>query len=231
MIRHLDKVVKKVQLLIILLLLRICYSAKLCFVTPYTGKIHDGITRMFEKIGRQVVVNSYKAVGKASTTRKRSVSEIASKILLNEPNENLTINGVTKTKVQWLNYLTAMNHDIDATYLQNFGQSSLNARYMRMKKAAQNVRDYFNKMKNFISGDLLNKFMADSELAKERVFLQKRVKMHRNKLSYSVEDLGVDSENKIIEMTKSIGHKDIKQINMLRNVRRSIGEFVQSGGK
>ena len=55
--------------------------------------------------------------------------------------------------------------------------------------------------------------------------------MHRNKLSYSVEDLGVDSENKIIEMTKSIGHKDIKQINMLRNVRRSIGEFVQSGGK
>ena len=32
-------------------------------------------------------------------------------------------------------------------------------------------------------------------------------------------------------MTKSIGHKDIvKQINMLRNVRRSIGEFVQSGG-
>ena len=54
--------------------------------------------------------------------------------------------------------------------------------------------------------------------------------MHRNKLSYSVEDLGVDSENKIIEMTKSIGHKDIKQINMLRNVRRSIGEFVQSGG-
>ena len=149
---------------------------KIMFVTPYTGKIHDGITRMFEKIGRQAVVNSYKAVGKASTTRKRSVSEIASKILLNEPNENLTINGVTKTKVQWLNHLTAMNHDIDATYLQNFGQSSLNARYMRMKKAAQNVRDYFNKMKNFISGDLLNKFMADSELAKERVFLQKESK-------------------------------------------------------
>ena len=62
---------------------------------------------MFEKIGRQAVVNSYKAVGKASTTRKRSVSEIASKILLNEPNENLTINGVTKTKVQWLNLLNS----------------------------------------------------------------------------------------------------------------------------
>ncbi len=230
MIRHLDKVVKKSSAVNNFTSIKDMLFRKIMFVTPYTGKIHDGITRMFEKIGRQAVVNSYKAVGKASTTRKRSVSEIASKILLNEPNENLTINGVTKTKVQWLNHLTAMNHDIDATYLQNFGQSSLNARYMRMKKAAQNVRDYFNKMKNFISGDLLNKFMADSELAKERVFLQKRVKMHRNKLSYSVEDLGVDFENKIIEMTKSIGHKDIKQINMLRNVRRSIGEFVQSGG-
>ena len=72
-----------------------------------------------------------------------------------------------------------MNHDIDATYFQNFGQSSLKCPLYAYEKGVQKcVRDYFNKMKNFISGDLLNKFMADSELAKERVFLQKRVKMH-----------------------------------------------------
>lgn len=230
MLRHLDKVVQRSAAVNNFTSIKDMLFRKIMFVTPYTGKIHDGITRIFEKIGRQAVVNSYKSVGKAFKTRKRSVSEIASKILLNEPNEKLTINGVTKTKVQWLNHLTAMNEDIDLTYLQNFGQSSLTSRYMRMKKSAQNVRDYFTKMKNFLSGDLLNKFMADSELAKERVALQKRVKMHRNKLSYSVEDLGVDFENKLIEMTKSIGHKDIKQINMLRNVRRTIGEFVQSGG-
>ena len=47
---------------------------------------------------------------------------------------------------------------------------------MRMKKAAQNVRDYFNKMKNFISGDLLNKFMADSELAKRKSISSKESK-------------------------------------------------------
>lgn len=230
MLRHLDKVVQRSAAVNNFTSIKDMLFRKIMFVTPYTGKIHDSITRIFEKIGRQAVVNSYKSVGKAFKTRKRSVSEIASKILLNEPNEKLTINGVTKTKVQWLNHLTAMNEDIDLTYLQNFGQSSLTSRYMRMKKSAQNVRDYFTKMKNFLSGDLLNKFMADSELAKERVALQKRVKMHRNKLSYSVEDLGVDFENKLIEMTKSIGHKDIKQINMLRNVRRTIGEFVQSGG-
>lgn len=230
MLRYLDKVVQRSAAVNNFTSIKDMLFRKIMFVTPYTGKIHDGITRIFEKIGRQAVVNSYKSVGKAFKTRKRSVSEIASKILLNEPNEKLTINGVTKTKVQWLNHLTVMNEDIDLTYLQNFGQSSLISRYMRMKKSAQNVRDYFTKMKNFLSGDLLNKFMADSELAKERVALQKRVKMHRNKLSYSVEDLGVDFENKLIEMTKSIGHKDIKQINMLRNVRRTIGEFVQSGG-
>lgn len=230
MLRHLDKVVQRSAAVNNFTSIKDMLFRKIMFVTPYTGKIHDGITRIFEKIGRQAVVNSYQSVGKAFKTRKRSVSEIASKILLNEPNEKLTINGVTKTKVQWLNHLTAMNEDIDLTYLQNFGQSSLTSRYMRMKKSAQNVRDYFTKMKNFLSGDLLNKFMADSELAKERVALQKRVKMHRNKLSYSVEDLGVDFENKLIEMTKSIGHKDIKQINMLRNVRRTIGEFVHSGG-
>lgn len=230
MLRHLDKVVQRSAAVNNFTSIKDMLFRKIMFVTPYTGKIHDGITRIFEKIGRQAVVNSYQSVGKAFKTRKRSVSEIASKILLNEPNEKLTINGVTKTKVQWLNHLTVMNEDIDLTYLQNFGQSSLISRYMRMKKSAQNVRDYFTKMKNFLSGDLLNKFMADSELAKERVALQKRVKMHRNKLSYSVEDLGVDFENKLIEMTKSIGHKDIKQINMLRNVRRTIGEFVHSGG-
>lgn len=230
MLRHLDKVVQRSAAVNNFTSIKDMLFRKIMFVTPYTGKIHDGITRIFEKIGRQAVVNSYQSVGKAFKTRKRSVSEIASKILLNEPNEKLTINGVTKTKVQWLNHLTAMNEDIDLTYLQNFGQSSLTSRYMRMKKSAQKVRDYFTKMKNFLSGDLLNKFMADSELAKERVALQKRVKMHRNKLSYSVEDLGVDFENKLIEMTKSIGHKDIKQINMLRNVRRTIGEFVHSGG-
>ena len=71
--------------------------------------------------------------------------------------------------------------------------------------------------------------MAEDAIGAEKTAIQKLVKGHRKDISYSLKDFHSDTDKMIIQMTHSISHNDIDKINMLRNIRQSIYQYLKSG--
>ena len=200
------------------------------FTGKYTGKVHDSITLMFERIGRQSVVNSYnKTSGKFRFAEVLS-EEAAKNIMRGNSYEVIEINGLRQTKAQWLSQLGKMNNELRANYEKYFSQDPLRARYYRFKKSAEDLKAAFSKLRVFWSKDLWTTFMAEAAMLDEKSAVQKIVRNNRHLLSHSLSDMAKDSNALIMKMTESISFKDAEKISHLRNIKAAINEYAKKGG-
>lgn len=200
----------------------------LMYTTAIGTKIHDGITKMFERIGRQSVINSYKkAIGRFNEAKAIS-SNVGKNLLTKDSYEIVEINGVRKSKAQWLVEIDKMNSDLSAIYEKNFQGQSLTSRYLKIKKSVEDLKERFTSFKAFWTKEMLTNFVAESAIAKDKAAIQKIVKAYRKELSYSITDLAKESDEKIIQMTKSISYKDVEKINLLRTLRFNIKDYAKS---
>ena len=175
----------------------------------YTGAIHSKITKIFEKIGRQSVVNAYKKTASRFVQTKDLALSMGSRI--GKSTEVVEINGVRKTRAQWAEYLKQKNLELVGEYENGFNK--------------------FNRLRIFWTKDLINSFMADSAIASEKLAIQNSVKNIRNKISYSTTDLIKDTEEKIMNLAKSVNFKDTDKVNILARLRRDIkklGKFSET---
>lgn len=194
----------------------------------YTGKIHDAITRMFEKLGRQSVVNTYKKTSTAIDATEKLTAVISRNVMRGSTFDLVEINGVTRTKAQWILEANRLNREITETYHRYFSAFPLRSRYYRVKKAAEELKSEFSNLRIFFSKDLFTEFMAESAMIGEKTAVQNLVKGHRRKISYSLRDLGKDSENQIMKMTEVISFKDASRISALRTLRSNIAAYVKN---
>ncbi len=197
-------------------------------VTKLTGKIHDGITKLFEKIGRQSVVDSYKKTSGTLKEAQLMAQRLGDNSVTNRYVENITINGVTKTRTQWLLEARQMRDEISATYLAHFGKAPIKGRYHRVKKIALTLQAEFAKLKDvFWSKDVYNQFIADSKIVEKKQVIQKEVHGFRKQLTHSISDMANDSEDAIRKMTDLISFKDIDKIKHLRDIRVNIKKYAK----
>ncbi len=204
-------------------------SFKLLMCTTAIGaKIHNSITRMFEKIGRQAVINSYGRTAGCIAEAKAVRLNAGKNILSKESYNVIEINGVRQTKAQWLSQLDKMNEDLVSSYDTYFGRNVLTSRYLRIKKSLSGLNEQFHSLKAFWSKDIVNSFMAENVISKEKIALQQSVKGFRKELSYSIVDLAKDSDEQIIKMSRALSFKDVAKIDMLRTIRQDIKSLVKT---
>lgn len=202
---------------------------KIMYLSKPTRYLHQATTRLFEKIGRQAVVNAYKESEKSFNLARDMAAGTSMKAFSRKAGEVVEINGVKKTRIQWLEHLLKMDDDLAKIYEKHFGEEIRGSRYLRIKKSAKELEEQFKDLKTFWSQDLVTSFMAEDAIAAEKTAIQKLVKSHRKDISYSLKDFYTDTDKMIIQMTHSISHNDIAKINMLRNIRQSIYKYIQSG--
>ncbi len=202
---------------------------KLMYLSKPSRYLHQVTTRLFEKIGRQAVVNAYKNSVYSFNLARDMAAGTSMKAFSRKAGEIVEINGVKKTRIQWLEHLLKMDDDLAKSYEKYFGAEPRSSRYLRIKKSAKELEEHFKDLKTFWSADLVKSFMAENSIGAEKAAIQKMVKGHRKDISYSLKDFHSDTDKMIIQMTHSISHNDIAKINMLRNVRQSIYKYIQSG--
>lgn len=198
------------------------------FTGKYTGKVHDAITTMFERIGRQSVINSYKRTSNKMDFTRALAGEVEKNVLKGNSFEIIEINGVKKTKAQWLSQVSEMNQDLRDNYNRYFSAGPLRSRYYKFKKSAEELKSKFSRLMVFWSKDLLTKFMAESAMLDDKIPVQKLVRSYRRSLSYSLNDMAKDSDDIIIKMTESISFKDAEKIGHLRNIKSAIHKYVKN---
>lgn len=201
---------------------------KIMGITPFTGKIHDGITKIFERIGRQSVVDTYKKTSGSLKEAQLLAQKLGDASVKNNYVEEITINGVTKTRSQWLLEARKMRDELRETYLAHFGKHPIQSRYHQVKKIALILQDEFAKLKEvFLSKDVYNQFIADSKIIEKKQIIQKEVHGYRNQLAYSISDMAKDSDDVIRKMTDLISFKDIDKIKHLRDIRINIKKYAK----
>lgn len=229
MARKLDSAIKKSSAINNFTTVKDTIFKKMMYVTGFTKNIHKSITRMFEKIGRQAVVNSYKKTSYYMDFARDTAAGVSMKAFSRNAGEIVEINGVKKSRLQWLEHALHLDDELGQIFTSHFGTQSRSGRYIRVKRASKNLEANFNKLRTFLSKDIVNSFMAEGAIAKEKLAIQKQVHSYRRSFSYSHKDFERDLEKSIIDMTRSIEHTDISKINMLRNLRQNIHEYIKSG--
>ena len=204
---------------------------KIMNITSVTGKVHEKITKMFEKIGRRAVVNAYKdTAGKISESNILS-SALIRKIMSGNTYEIIEIEGVRMTKAQWLAEAQKLNRSIVQSYNSNFSEKPLFRRYHNMKTMVEDLYQQFKDMKIFASLDSFKKFLAESTISEQKALLQKGVLTHRRELSYTLRDLASDSNSLILDMAKLLGFKDSRNIRKLGEIRGEIYRYASDSTK
>ncbi len=193
------------------------------------AKIHSKITKTFEKIGRQTVVNSYR-VSKSNLSNARDIAKIIeNRLLQTNLSEKIEINGETKTLHQWLQKLSDMNEEIATIYDNHFNKEGLFGRYLKIKQSVNSMNQEFENKGNFWfwSTDTLNSFVAESAIVDSKKAIQHSVQGFRREISYSPKDLVRDAQNLILKMTRSVDYKDNLKITKLREMNLDISNLTK----
>ncbi len=186
----------------------------------FTGKIHSKITKLFEKIGRQAVVNSYNSTKSKFKLSQNISKTVEKRLLAGDLTRKIKINGETKTLGEWAQILSDKNKEIATVYDSHFSDKELFGRYFRIKQTVNEMNKGFEKKGHFWfwSPDTLNSFVAESAISDTKMALQNSVKGFRREISYSSKDLVSDAHNMILKMTKSIDYKDVEKTAKLRAI-------------
>lgn len=229
MIKSLDTLVRKTEAINNFTNLKDLTFKKMMGPKGFLKKAHDSITRLFEKIGRKSVKNAYNSTSgrMKETALLRNVLERT--ILAGDSYDIVNINGVRKTKAQWLAQVDQLAKEMEALYQGTFSERKLGSRYLTFKRAAMNLQESFSSLDVFWTKDFFTKFMAESQIVKEKELVQKAVHKTRRQLSYSMADMVQDSNNLIMRMTGSITFKDANRIRQLRVIKTDIRNFATSG--
>ena len=228
MVKILDTAVKRSEAINNFTSFKDVLFKKLMGLNKFTGKVHDSVTRMFEKIGRQTVKNSYAhTAGKVQET-KLLTDAAASTIMRSNIYDVIEINGLSQTKSQWLAYIDKLNKELNTSYNSYFSNDALTGRYHTYKVAAEELKSAFAKMKVFLSKDVFQKFLADSKINRVKTLMSNNVHSYRRELSYSMQDMAKEADDMIMDMTGIINFKDVNKISLLRNIRKDIRKYVKN---
>lgn len=149
--------------------------AKYCMdKTKFTQKIHEKITKLFQKGSRATVHNSW-----ANTTQKfkqtfSRLEHTDNFVLGDQGNKIIEINGVKKTGREWMEYLQESRNIILETLNKNTSKDVLQKREQTMEAASNNLDKLVRALfKNFKNPRLYRSFVADDFIVKykEKMFL------------------------------------------------------------
>ena len=198
----------------------------------YTKKIHQKITNLFERLGRQTVVNSYdKTAGKFLKTRELNDLLINKLLKSGNLDKKITINGKTHTKKEWLKILSEDIKNVEDTYTFHFGEQRRNARYKKMHDYTSQLEKTFDDsgVLWFLSKDTFKSFVAEQKIVPMKMHIQVPIKSLRKEISCTGQDFYQDAQAKILKLSSLInfGEKNaLKQLNTLRN---DLKLFAQNG--
>lgn len=194
------------------------------------SKIHNGITGLFQKIAKKTVLGSYKKTQEMFTAVKPVLDRANGEILSSNFSEIVEINGVKKTKLQWLEVLMTKHKDMVADFSEYFSPKRVDARFKRLKCAALQTEREFDKKGFFwfLSKNTLKSFVAENSMLAKKTKIKENIIAHRRNISYSLADMASDAEQTVIKLASTVDYKDGERLQLLRNIRKGFKDLTKN---
>lgn len=157
--------------------------------TPFTKRIHQGITKLFTKIGRSTVIASWANTKHKFGKNFEILDKIDNNILTQKGHEIIEINGVKKSGKEWLEVLKQHKNNILKTLNENTASSPTTKREGIMSDAVNNLdKVILNELKEFKNGNLYKEFIADRRITQAKDDMFSEMFNFRKQISFSTSD-------------------------------------------
>ena len=196
--------------------------------TKFTKNIHNRISQFFEGISRKTVVSSYKSTGKKFNKMFVSLDNLDKRILSQNPDELITINGKTLTKRQWVEI--AQNHRKSIkgaveTFISSTQQSD---RYKYIKSVTsklygqfwdESFKDFWSKNNKFRRKEMWQTFIPEEKIAAGKTSLAEQVSTIRNKITYANADKLNLMETQLKKLEELIIPSDKEGLDLIKKLK------------
>lgn len=201
----------------------------------FTRKIHEGITKLFERIGRNTVLNSYSKTSKRFFKLSQHLEGINESLLAGDVERLITINGKSKKLSEWLEIAGEIRKGINADLEKGFGQDARVGRYKQMKQSVSGLFDYFwgknfKTIKNLGSKDVWQTFIAEDYIKADKMSMANKVSKLRQSITHDI----LDNYNSTVEALRNIdkyldpGDKSSREI--VRRLRNNLNTYKKLSG-
>ncbi|MCI1273319.1 MAG: hypothetical protein LKG27_02655 [Clostridiaceae bacterium] len=201
-------------------------------------KVYEGITNFFEKISRRTVLSSYKKSDKTLNKMLKYTEKINSKLNITNPSQQFTINGVTKTKEEWVKEIERHLASVKTGYKSNFKGSALDDRYNRMHNVMSDLDVRFwdaslnpkGFRRNFTSREMYQSFLAHNLVVEDRTKLINEVSQFRRGITNDITDITTGIKSSLSEVENAINPKDSKSIEQITILKAHLKEYANLSG-
>ena len=169
---------------------------KLMNKTKFTRKLAEKTTALFEKFSRKTVLNSYENAHYRFNRMFEVFGAADNKIIAQNPDKLVTINGKTQTAKEWLKVIAEKRLDMSQTFNSYFGKNAVRTRYTETKNTMKGLDkklwdlSFGNIKENLKNKDMYDTFLPEAILSKDKAKLKATVDSYKNIITGSSEKTG-----------------------------------------
>lgn len=162
-----------------------------------TARIHKKISDFFERISRKTVKSAYKNTGKKFSRMFTSFDNLDARILKTNPDEIVTINGISRTKHEWLKIAKQHRENIKGAVEDFISAPKQTNRYRSIKSTTsrlydqfwdESFKDFWSKNNKFRRKEMWQTFIPEEKISAGKTSLAEQVAAIRNKITYTSAD-------------------------------------------
>ncbi len=202
-----------------------------------TRKMHEAVTGLFEKIGRNTVISSYNTANKRFENFAFKLGNINTE-LLNQPGamaKRYNVNGREYSLTELLRQASDLVTSININLENGFGKSARNSRYNEMKKSVNGLFDYFwgknfRTLKSLGSKDVWQTFIADDYIKADKMKMANEVSKLRQTITHDILDNYKATNTALDNIDKFLDPADKSSREVIRRLRNSLNSYKKLSG-
>lgn len=194
----------------------------------FTRKIHEGITKYFDKVSRKTVNSSYSNTYDKFSSLSEYFTSVNERILKNHNNDPKYLNIINKINKR----VATVNNNLE----KGFGINIRNERLKEIKSSSDGLFEFFwdaslKDVKNFKSKNMWQTFIAEDYLLPAKLQLGNKVSMLRQAITHDILDNYKASIKAFDNIQKFINPSDISTNEILNSLRNNLSKYKKLSGK
>lgn len=194
----------------------------------FTRKIHEGITKYFDKVSRKTVNSSYSNTYDKFAGLSEYFASVNEKVLKNhnnDPKYQNIINTINKR-------VATVNNNLE----KGFGINVRNERLKEIKSSSDGLFEFFwdaslKDVRNFKSKNMWQSFIAEDYLLPAKLQLGNKVGILRQAITHDILDNYKASMKAFDNIQKFVNPSDISTNEVLNTLRNNLSSYKKLSGK
>lgn len=194
----------------------------------FTRKIHEGVTKFFDRISRKTVNSSYSNTYDKFAGLTEYFASVNEKVLSRRGNDPKYANIIENINRR----IATVNTNLD----KGFGINARNERLKEIQKASDGLFEFFwdaslSDVRNFKSKNMWQSFIAEDYLIPAKLQLGNKAGLLRQTITHDINDNYKATIKALDNIQKFVNPSDMSTNDILNSLRNNLNKYKKLSGK